>query len=116
MNGTPWSLGVRCDRPGFAAVFESDFLVAEDSTRDDRLRVVLNHVANVGWRVEYPQGDTYADEAVTYCPSCAKAAPLGAGAEDIREVSPDLWTSGPSLVELDAYGTDPREDRPAETA
>ena len=33
----------------------------------------------------------------------------------VREVSPGLWTSGPSLVELDAYGTDPREDRPAET-
>ncbi len=31
---------------------------------------------------------------------------------DVREVSPGLWTSGPSLVELDAYGTDPREDRP----
>ena len=24
--------------------------------------------------------------------------------DDVREVSPGLWTSGPSLVELDAYG------------
>ena len=29
---------------------------------------------------------------------------------DVREVSTHLWTSGPSLVELDAYGTDPREE------
>ena len=56
VNGTPWRLGVRCDHPGCAVVFEGDFLVAEDSTRDDRLRVVLKHVESIGWGVEYPQG------------------------------------------------------------
>ena len=76
MSGTPWRLGVRCDHPECMVAFESDFLVAEDSTRDDRLRVVLKHVESIGWGVEYPQGDAYADEAVTYCPSCVK---LGSG-------------------------------------
>jgi hypothetical protein len=65
-------LGVRCDDPDCGTCFEGDFIVAEDSTRDDRLRVVLRHVESIGWRVEYPQGDAYADEAVTYCPSCGK--------------------------------------------
>ena len=34
VSGTPWSLGVRCDRPGCAVAFESDFWVPEDSTRE----------------------------------------------------------------------------------
>jgi hypothetical protein len=33
-------------------------------------------------------------------------------ADGVREVAPNLWTSGPSLVELDAYGIDPREQVP----
>ena len=53
-------------------VFEADFLVPEDSTRDDRLRIVLKHVESIGWDVEYPQRDAVPDEAETFCPSCVK--------------------------------------------
>jgi hypothetical protein len=71
-NATPWQLGVRCDHPGCEVVFEADFWVPEDSTRDDRLRIVLKRVENVGWAVEYPQGSTDPGEAVTFCPSCVR--------------------------------------------
>ncbi len=30
---------------------------------------------------------------------------------DVREVAPGLWTSGPSLVELDAYGGSREDER-----
>ena len=74
MNGTPWSLGVRCDQPGCAVVFESDFWVPENSTRDGRLRVVLEYVGNIGWGVEYPPGISRPDEAATFCPAHVKIA------------------------------------------
>ena len=74
MQGTPWRLGVRCDGSGCDTCFEGDFLVAEDSTRSERLRVVLDHAEKRGWRVIWhqPIGDS-----VTYCPACSCA---GAGA------------------------------------
>jgi len=72
MNGTPWSLGARCDRPGCEVAFEADFLVPEDSTRDDRLRIVLKRVESIGWCVEYPQESADPGEAVTFCPSCER--------------------------------------------
>ncbi len=72
-EGTPWSLGVACDGPGCGAHFEGDFLVAEDSTRDERLAVVLRHVQEHGWHVTWHEP---AEDSVTYCPYCSRA---GAG-------------------------------------
>ena len=67
-QGTPWSLGVRCDTPDCGTCFEGDFLVAEDSTRDERLRVVLDWVEKHGWHVDWrrPVG-----ASLTYCPACS---------------------------------------------
>jgi hypothetical protein len=70
MSGTPWQLAVACDHLVCGTVFEGDFWVPEDSTREDRLRIVLKHVERIGWHVEYPQGSTDPGEAVTFCPSC----------------------------------------------
>jgi hypothetical protein len=75
VRGTPWSLGVSCDTPGCGTSFEGDFLVAENSIRSERLRVVLDHVEKQGWRVIWrrPIGDS-----LTYCPSCAAtSSPTG---------------------------------------
>ena len=70
-TGTPWSLGVQCDREGCGTRFEGDFLVAEDATRDERLQVVLNHVRDKeGWQVFWPAAPPAdADFAETYCPA-----------------------------------------------
>jgi hypothetical protein len=68
VSATPLQLGVRCDRDECGTYFEADFLIADDATRDERLRVVLNHVSNKeGWQVIWP-ASARADEAVTYCP------------------------------------------------
>ena len=70
--GTPWQLGIRCDKPGCPVHFDGDFLVAEDSTRDERLQVVLAWAEKRGWRVIWrePAGDS-----LTYCPCCSPEAP-----------------------------------------
>jgi len=67
-RGTPWQLGVACDELGCGGNFEGDFIVAEDSTRSERLRVVLDYAEQHGWRVIWrqPIGDS-----LTYCPPCA---------------------------------------------
>jgi hypothetical protein len=72
VQGTPWSLGVRCDTPGCDTRFEGDFLVAEDSTRPERLRVVLDYAESHGWRVvPVPPGLG----PLTYCPPCSRDIP-----------------------------------------
>lgn len=68
-SATPLQLGVRCDRKGCGTYFEADFLVRDDATRDERLQVVLDHVAaKEGWQVFQPDGVT-ASFAVTLCPA-----------------------------------------------
>jgi hypothetical protein len=68
-TGTPWSLGVRCDRMGCPVRFEGDFLVAEDALLGERLKVALDHVRDKeGWQVIWPAG-AGADKAETYCPA-----------------------------------------------
>jgi hypothetical protein len=88
VNGTPWQLGARCDHPGCTVIFEADFLVPEDSTRDDRLRTLLEHVGSIGWDVEYPP-DSDPVEAKTFCPRCVKLTGdtpgSAATAADLRE-------------------------------
>jgi hypothetical protein len=76
--GMPVQLGVRCDGPGCFARFEGDFLVAEDSTRGERLRVVLDYAEKQGWCVirHRPIWDS-----VTYCPSCSRAGAGGRSEE-----------------------------------
>lgn len=78
-QGTPWNLGVRCDGPGCDTSFEGDFIVAEDATRGERLRVVLAWAANNGWRVEWrqPFGGSLA-----YCPACSAPVPPEGKDED----------------------------------
>jgi len=73
MQGMPVQIGVTCDGPGCGAHFEGDFMVAKDSTRGERLRVVLDYAEKHGWRVirHRPVWDS-----VTYCPACSRA---GAG-------------------------------------
>lgn len=68
-QGTPWHLGVSCDGPDCGANFEGDFLVAEDATRGERLRVVLDYAEAHGWRVIWrqPIGDSLA-----YCSECGQ--------------------------------------------
>ena len=73
VRGTPWSLGVRCDGPGCTANFEGDFLVPENSTRGERLRIVLDWVEAHGWRVDW-QRPIWA--SLTYCSPCAGASPV----------------------------------------
>lgn len=69
-RGTPWQLGVACDRQGCRERFEGDFLVAEDSTRGERLRVVLDHVEKAeGWSVVRPDGSGDPAAALTFCPA-----------------------------------------------
>jgi hypothetical protein len=66
-DATPWRLGVRCDRMGCPIRFEGDFLVAENATLGERLRVALDHVRDKeGWQVIWAAG---AGEAETYCPA-----------------------------------------------
>jgi hypothetical protein len=65
MSGTPWSLGIACDHSGCGERFEGDFLVAEDSTRDERLLVALNYAQNkLGWQVT---GTDDPGSAETFC-------------------------------------------------
>jgi hypothetical protein len=71
MQGTPWQLGVRCDSPDCGANFEGDFMVAEDSTRIERLGVVLHWVEQRGWRVIWDQPIW---DSRTYCPDCCRPA------------------------------------------
>jgi hypothetical protein len=63
--GTPWGLGVACDAPDCGIRFEGDFLVREDSTRSERLHVVLSHAERHGWRVIWRQP---VEGSLTYCP------------------------------------------------
>jgi len=69
MSGMPVQLGVICDSPDCGGNFEDDFMVAEDSTRDERLAVVLRHVEKHGWRVIWHQP---VSGSRTYCPDCAR--------------------------------------------
>lgn len=64
----PVQLGVSCDTPGDETSFVHDFLVPEDSTRGERLRVVLDYAAEQGWRVDLAQP---IEASSTYCPRCA---------------------------------------------
>ena len=75
-RGTPWLLGVRCDRRGCDTTFEGDFLVAEDATPGERLRVVLDWVGNHGWRVIWRQP---VKDSLTFCPDEASALTYPAG-------------------------------------
>jgi hypothetical protein len=72
VRGTPWQLGVRCDGPDCGVSFEGDFIVAEDSIRSERLRVVLDYAENHGWRVEWRQP---IGRSLTYCPACSSDIP-----------------------------------------
>jgi hypothetical protein len=64
-DGTPWTLGVRCDSDGCGEVYEGDFLVDPQANQSVRLGVVLDHVAHVGWTVV---GRRESATAATYCP------------------------------------------------
>ena len=68
-QGTPWSLGIACDDFGCGERYEGDFLVAEGSTRDERLRVILDHAASLGWSVVQPSHSGDAADAETFCPA-----------------------------------------------
>ena len=72
VRGTPWQLGVRCDGPDCGTRWEGDFIVAEDSTPGERLRVVLDHAEKCGWHVNWrqPVGDS-----LTFCPACVPPLP-----------------------------------------
>ena len=66
---TPRRLGVRSHRMGCPVRFEGDFLVAEDATLGERLRVALDHVRDKeNWQVIWPDG-AGPDAAETYCPA-----------------------------------------------
>lgn len=77
-RGTPWPLGVRCDWPdGCDTSFEGDFLVREDSTRDERLVVVLRWAEQrLGWRVAWCQP---AGNSLAFCPAHADDAKVEPG-------------------------------------
>jgi hypothetical protein len=61
-------LAVACDDLGCATVFEGDFVVAEDSTKAERLAVVLAYVEGLGWRVT---DEDPPDAALAFCPAHA---------------------------------------------
>ena len=65
---TPWQLGVSCDGQDCGTRLEGDFMVAEDSTRGERLRVVLDYAEKQGWRVTWRQP---VSDSLTYCPPCS---------------------------------------------
>jgi hypothetical protein len=68
-RGTPWRLGVACDWPRCGAFREAGFLVAEDGTIGERLRVVLNHAERSwGWTVVEADSGSPSD-ALAFCPA-----------------------------------------------
>jgi hypothetical protein len=71
----PVQLAVTCDGPGCGAHFDGDFLVAEDSTHGERIRLVLDYAEQHGWHVTWHEPVW---DSVTYCPACRRA---GAGAD-----------------------------------